>query len=124
MKQSLIFILLLVVSCFSFADEYSDALDAEADGTTVDKKTEEINKAAIKAQQDWSFSAQSLLEGLPSDLPKKQFEAALKKLYFGSYIFYSKLKPAQSELIYKKYTDGMEIDKLRSLITEKYKRNF
>ncbi len=124
MKQKFILILLLSWSLVSNADEYSDALDAEASGMVVETRTNEKNKAAVKAQNNWSFSAQSLLDELPPKLPKKQFESTLKELFYGSFIFYSKLKPKQSDFVFKAYEEGMGIEKLRSLITDEYKKSF
>ena len=122
-------IVLLVVgfifSVSALSDEYTDALDVEASGVTIDYKTDANNATSVekKPQSDWSFSSQSLSNGLPPNLAHKEFERALKKLYYGTYVFYLKLTLRQANDVFDVYQKGISIEKLRDIIMINYRKN-
>jgi hypothetical protein len=122
-------IVLLVVgfifSVSALSDEYTDALDVEASGVTIDYKTNANNATSVekKPQSDWSFSSQSLSNALPPNLAHKEFESALKKLYYGTYVFYLKLTLRQADDVFDLYQKGISIEKLRDIIMINYRKN-
>ena len=121
-------VLLVVDFIFSvsvLSDEYTDALDVEASGVTIDYKTDVNNATSVekKPQSDWSFSSQSLSNALPPNLAHKEFESALKKLYYGTYVFYLKLTLRQANDVFDVYQKGISIEKLRDIIMINYRKN-
>ncbi len=124
MNKKIIIFILLLLSQVAFADDYLDALEAEAEGLSVDKRTNANKVKPAKEDNkpsEWSVSEQSLGSDIPPGLTQKQFATVLKKRFFGSYLFYKKLTTVQKESVYLAYKRNNDVEKIRNLIVDYYK---
>lgn len=121
MHQRIVLVFLISISGSVLADAYSDALMEEASGLSVDSQTSSSTQGGASrpvSSSDWSLSGQSLGEGLPSNLSQEKFEEVLKKLYYGTYAFYSNLTAGDALKVYNAYLETSDIDKIRDLATQ------
>jgi hypothetical protein len=103
------------------SDPYMDALNAEADSVTVDPKTEQkkpdyINQAPVTG--GWSNQNQSMRQDLPANLDQDDFEEALKRNFYGSYMFYSHLDQTEQAEVFRFYQNTPSIEPLRQRIMD------
>ncbi len=104
-------------------DDYLKALQAETQSlSSGETATVAPAAAAAKPQQAWSAAGQGLGEGLPPNLSQEQFEAALKSSYFGTFMFYSKLKEQDKGAVYQAYQSNGQIDHIRETTTSLLKK--
>jgi hypothetical protein len=117
--------MVLLGCCFPQAilatDPYMDALNAEADSVIVDPKTEQqkpdfINQAPVPG--GWSNQNQSMSLDLQANLDKEDFEEALKRNFYGSYMFYNHLDEADQAEVYEFYQNKPSIEPVRQRIME------
>lgn len=113
--MSALFIVLALNTPLQAADSYLEALDAEA--KSVDSPA--TTTTTTPSNPDWSPDQHSISGHLKSGLSQVQFEEELKAGYFGSYLFYSKLRSQDKEAVYQEYLKDNDIEKLRELIKNK-----
>lgn len=105
-------------------DAYMDAINAEAEGLSVDPGTESDSQATTRTPGGsltggWDREGQSLgEEGLERGLDQIDFEEALEEGFYGSYIFYKNLNKVKQNKVYEAYEKGADIDGLRELIIQ------
>ena len=63
------------------------------------------------------------LGGMPKGLDMAGFEDAMKKKFFGSYLFYSKLSDEQKQLAYETYRQDNDIETIRKKIMDLFSGN-
>jgi len=104
-------------------DAYMDAINAEAEGLSVDPGTESDNQTTSVPgggfTGGWDSEGQSLSEeGLERGLDQVDFEDALEEGFYGSYIFYKNLNKVKQNKVYEAYEKGADIEGLRELIIQ------
>lgn len=103
------------------SDPYMDALNAEADSVIVDPKTEQkkpdfINQAPVPG--GWSNQNQSMSQDLPANLDQEDFEEALKRNFYGSYMFYNHLDQTDQAEVFRLYQSTPSIETVRQRIMD------
>ncbi len=83
-----------------------DAAKAQAGGAAP-------ARPADTPSQGWNAGNQEMGGALPPQLTRPQFEDALQKSFFGTYMFYSKLGEADKESVYKEYQGNNQISRIR-----------
>jgi hypothetical protein len=102
------------------ADPYLDALESEASGLAVDpaSRPETRTHRRVKAPNgsNWSVEHQGLGEALPGSLTREAFEEALKRNFYGTYVFYRKLHEPNRQAVYRFYQEHPSVEEIRSTI--------
>lgn len=101
------------VASTAHADAYLDALESEAGSSSVDKATVE-KKTTSGEPNSPNPTTTSTVEttGDPSKLSQSEFEATLKVKKRGSFLWYSRLKQEQKELVYQDFLAGTDMEAL------------
>ena len=100
--QGMILIIPLIYSMSLCAqDDYLQALEDEAESLSGE------NSAAPPPK---------LETGIPTGLGRADFESILKRRYFGSYLFYSKLSDDRKQEVYDLYLSSNEVGPIRKKI--------
>jgi hypothetical protein len=105
-KAVLLAILLMTSGSTLWADDYLDAIKAEAEGLTVDPKT---------AIEEGSASVITVDKNV---LSRDDFDAMLDKDYHGTFLFYSRLSSSQQEQVYRSYMEDRDISRIRKMIAD------
>jgi len=94
------------------ADDYLNALEAEADDTGVISKP--VSATVIsKEKKTWHASADKIIE---SDLSFDEFEGVLDSRYSGSNFLYIKLSRSKRKSVYRFYQNDNRISSVREEI--------
>ncbi len=87
-------------------DAYLKMLDSEAAGVQLDTsgqlKPEEENKESAITTFEWDGAMED--QGFPSGLGQDAFETFLHKYYYGTFVFFRKLDPADKDTVYYRYS--------------------
>lgn len=105
--------MVIALPVWAAEDPYVKALQEAAKAQAGDAAPAASDKPAAEPPQGWNSSNQELGGGLPPNLSRPQFEEALKKNFFGTYMFYSKLGEADRETVYKEYQGNNQISNIR-----------
>lgn len=114
----------MVAVCNGADDDYLKALKAETQALSGGQAAQGASAAApeTKPKDGWSADKQGMGEEMPANLSKEQFEAELKKSFFGTYMFYSKLNDADKTVVYQAYLKNRQISNIRDTTTSLLKK--
>lgn len=110
------------------ADDYMQALDAEAQGMAVDPASgKELKSTKQKASTNKQAPASAdggelTYQGLPASLGMNEFEAVLNQNFKGSYLLYKNLGDKGRLEVYEAYRNEADIEVVRDSISAAIKR--
>lgn len=107
----------MVAVSYGADDDYLNALKAETQALSGGETAKTPAPAASESKSGWSPDAQEMGEEVPPNLSQAQFEAELKKSFFGTFMFYNKLSDADKTVVYQAYQQNRQISNIRDTTT-------
>lgn len=103
-------------------EDYLKALKAETQALSGGETATTTAPPAPDSKSGWSPDAQEMGEEVPPNLSQEQFEAELKKSFFGTFMFYNKLSDADKTVVYQAYQQNRQISNIRDTTTSLLKK--